>query len=118
MSKFSNLNLDLDDIDNIIKKKAKIIKKDNNISRSTFNLSSCCSTKNCILIIHHKKDGTSSLQVQGKDTSFGEEHECAGIFFKPVFRACLKIEELPDFSQTAGVYKAKNTGILSDSEAF
>jgi hypothetical protein len=30
----------------------------------------------------------------------------------------LKIEELPDFSQTAGERKAKNAGILSDSEAF
>lgn len=73
MSNFSNLNLNLENIDNIIQRKAKIIKKDSNSSRSTFNLSSCCSTKNCILIIHHKKDGTSSLQVQGKDTSFGEE---------------------------------------------
>ncbi|EDS13029.1 hypothetical protein [Anaerotruncus colihominis] len=35
-----------------------------------------------------------------------------------LFRACLIIKELPDFSQTTGESKAKNTGTLPDSEAF
>lgn len=73
MSNFSNLNLDLSNIDPIIKEKAKIIDCDPGEGRTKYKLTSICSTKNCIVIIHHKKDGTTTLQPQGQNLTFATE---------------------------------------------
>ena len=53
--------------------------------------------------------GGPSLSREARKGALPYPHK---IKHPPQVRACLKIEELPDFSQTAGEYKAKNTGIL------